>query len=410
MPSSTSNSNSGSNYDSDSDSNSEPDSRLSAGSDDQQISEISIPYREIPDHPWPKLILVMLVVLVIAVVAWENLARKMHHTPGTYQTGIREMWGEERRKLDQPDKNVRVILTGSSRILWAADLDILEKQLGTRPLQLALPGTSPALFVQDIVDNTQFDGIVLVGVTPFLFNWIGEGIFGGDALESYRNQSPSQWIGMHLHNKLSDHLAFLDEGFSLPELTERYNHLPKRSGAKKLENEQWKLGNIYADRQTDMWEPIESVGSFDHQQILNFWRPGINIEEPKPAEVLDKMAKGAIGFFKPLIEKLKQRGGDIVFIRMPSDGLYKQQDLLNDHRNTLWQPMINGFKAPAVNSMDFAELSSELTIPEWSHLSRESQDIWSTRIVKYIEQAYLTSRGQSIYQVINKPPFKLNEE
>lgn len=400
MPSSTSNS----------DSDFNPNSNLNSESDDQQISEINIPYREIPDHPWPKLILVMFVVMVIAVLVWENLARKMHHTPGTYQTGIREMWGEERRKLDQSDKNIRVVITGSSRILWAADLDILEKQLGTRPLQLALPGTSPALFVEDIVNNTQFDGIVLVGVTPFLFNWIGEGVFGGDALKSYRNQSPSQWIGMHLHNRLSDHFAFLDEGFSLPELAERYNNLPMRTGAKKLKEEQWKLGNIYADRQTDMWEPIETQGSFDHQQILNFWRPGINLKEPKPPEELEKMAKGAIGFFQPLIEKLKQRGGDIVFIRMPSDGLYKQQDILNDHRKNLWQPMIDGFNAPAVNSVDFAELSSELNIPEWSHLSRESQDLWSARIVKYIEQAYLTSRGKSIYQVINKPPSNLKEE
>ena len=65
----------------------------------------------------------------------------------------------------------------------AADLDILEQGLSTRPLQLAIAGTGPALFLQDIVENTDFDGLVLIGVTPFLFNRLDEGFFGEEAYE-----------------------------------------------------------------------------------------------------------------------------------------------------------------------------------------------------------------------------------
>jgi hypothetical protein len=48
-------------------------------------------------------------------------------------------------------------------------------------------------------------------------------------------------------------------------------------------------------------------------------------------------------------------------------------------------------------------LSGELEIPEWSHLSRKSQDDFSRRIVPVIEQKYLEARGQSVQDVIAAP-------
>ena len=53
--------------------------------------------------------------------------------------------------------------------------------------------------------------------------------------------------------------------------------------------------------------------------------------------------------------------------------------------------------------MDYAELSSDLEIPEWSHLSREDQDEYSRRIIPVIERYYQESRGRSIQDVIAAP-------
>ena len=242
--------------------------------------------------------------------------------------------------------------------------------------------------------------MVLVGVTPFLFNWLGKGFAGGDALERYHNEAPSQWTGTQIHNMLSNHLAFLDNAFSLFELTERYIDLPVRSGAENLMQGDWKLGDIYADRQTDLWAPVEIPGSFDNTQITNFWMPGLAPEKNKTPEEMAEMSEKAIDFFKPLIDKLRARGGDVVFIRMPGAGLYQDRDVLLDHRKNLWEPMIAGFESPAINTMDYPELSTDLDIPEWSHFSRDSQDLWSARIVPYIEKAYQDSRGKSVYTVI----------
>jgi hypothetical protein len=65
--------------------------------------------------------------------------------------------------------------------------------------------------------------------------------------------------------------------------------------------------------------------------------------------------------------------------------------------------MTEGFGAVSINAMDYPELSSELEIPEWSHLSRRSQDDFSRRIVPLLEQRYLEVRGRSIHEIIDAP-------
>ncbi len=367
-------------------------------------SSSEVPYRQIPEGDWGRVWLICVALVVVLVAGWEIKARSMQHLPGDFDgyTNFTTQWAEERSKLDEPDHGIRVLLLGSSRMLWAADLDILEQALGTRPLQLAIAGTGPALMLQNIVENTDFDGLVLVGVTPFLFNRLDEGFFGGDALRWYEGPSPSEFSGHKLHSFLSAHLGFLDDGFKLFELIDHYSDFPERQGVWDLSAGEWKLGWHLADRQTDMWGPVEVEGSFDNEQILAFWMLGLD-RESEPPERMEEMAQTAVEFFAPLVAELRARGGDVVFIRMPSSGKYLQHDLAAQYRELTWDPMAEGFGAVSINSMDYAELSSELEIPEWSHLSRRSQDDFSRRIVPVLEQHYLKARGRSIHEIIAAP-------
>lgn len=368
--------------------------------DEKMIKKEHIPYRMIPEKPWSKIVLISALMLVVAISAWELLARKMYHTAGTYQTTYENMWAEERSKLDRPN-DIKVVLVGSSRVLWGFDFHIIKKYMGTQPLQLALPGTGPALFVKDIIDNTNFDGLLIVGVAPFLFNRMDEGYFGKGAIDAYKHQSPSQYTGAKIQDFISDYVAFLDDAFSLRELLERYTNLPVREGAKDLMSEEWKLGNNYKERLTEMWAPVEKVGSFDNTQITNFWSPGLK-RPPPSAEKIKEMAKISIDYYKPLLKKLRARGGDIFFVRMPSAGEYLKFDLKTDYYNNMWKPMIKGLNVAAINAMDFPALSTELDIPEWSHLSRKSQDIFSNIITDYIDREYKEKTGKSIFDLLKK--------
>ena len=367
-------------------------------------SSSDIPYRKIPERNWGLAWLICVPLLLAALTGWEIKARSMQHVPGTYDnhTNFTTQWAEERRKLDAPNHGHRVILLGSSRMLWGADLDILEEELGSRPLQLAIAGTGPALMLQDIVENTTFDGLALIGVTPFLFNRLDEGFSGKDALRWYEGASPSEHTGYRIHSVLSAYLGFLDNGFTLFSLIDHYSDLPEREGVVDLNAGEWKLGNHYDDRQTDMWAPVEVEGSFDNEQILAFWMDGL-IREPETPERMEEMAQEAVEFFAPLVEELRGRGGDVVFIRMPSSGKYLDHDLATRYRELTWSRMAEGIDALWINTMDYGELSTELEIPEWSHLSRRSQDDFSRRIVPVLDEYYLNARGQSIHEVIDAP-------
>jgi hypothetical protein len=378
----------------------------SSTSSSESVGTRSVPYREIPDRPWPRLLLFAAVITVVAVAAWEVLARSMYHVPGTYDDYTGDAWAMERRKLDDPEQDVRVVLTGSSRMLWAADLDILEEGLGTRPLQLALPGTSPRIIVEHLVNTTDFDGLLLVGYTPMLFNLPGAGEFGQVALDAYQQNAPGKRVGYRIHRWLSEHLGFLDESFDLFTLVEAYAsaQLPVREGSENLNAFGWKLGDTYADRQTDMWEPIETPGTFDWQQVVNFWTGGEpDLGPPPPPERLAELAADANAFFAPLVDEMRSRGGDIVFIRLPSDGDYRRVELEGDIDAHLWRPHVEGLDALSINSWDYPELSTELEIPEWSHLNRRSQDDWSRAVVPILLDRYRAFRGRLLHEALGLP-------
>jgi len=360
--------------------------------------ELHLPYRIIPNQSWLRVNFFAGVLLIFAVVGWELLSRNMHHTAGNYQSGNESMWAEERSKLDVENK-LKVVIIGSSRTLFGFDFNVINDEIGTKPLQLSIPGTGPALFVKDVVENTDFDGLLIVGVAPFLFNRMDEGYFGQGAIDAYTNQSPSDFTGAKIHDFLSDYFAFLDDAFSLPALIERYTNFPNRKGSKQLMEEIWKLGNFYEGRLTEMWEPVETVGSFDNTQMINFWKPGLRRPSP-PAEKIREMAQVSIDHYAPFIKEMRARGGDIMFVRMPSSGEYLKFDLKADYYNNMWKPMIEGLDVVGLNAMDHPELSTDLDIPEWSHLSRKSQDEFSRVVFSYIDKAYLDKTGKSVYELI----------
>ena len=366
-------------------------------------SSSDVPYRDVPDRDWGLAWFTCVVLVAIALAGWEVLARSMHHLPGNFgeDSNFIAQWAEERHKLDDPNDDTRVVLLGSSRILWATDLDILEEELGTRPLQLAIAGTGPALMLENIVEETDFDGLAIIGVTPFLFNRLDGGIFGAEALQWYEDPAPSQLSGHRIHAFLANYFGFIDDGFKLFQLIDHYSDFPERDGVYNLSAGGWKLGNHYEDRQTDMWGPVEVEGSFDNEQILAFWMRGLS-RDPESPERMQEMVDTSVEHFVPLIEKLRARGGDAVFIRMPGNGKYLEHAIKTNYRELTWNPMTEGFDAVSINTMDYPELSSELEIPEWAHLSRKSQDDFSRLIVPKLKQIYVKERGHSIDDIIHR--------
>ena len=103
---------------------------------------------------------------IIGIGLWELYVRSQGFKPDLDENNA--LWAVQRAKLETASKT-DIVLIGSSRVLFDIQLDEWENETGIRPVQLASPGSTPLPLFHDIVNNTEFAGTVIVGVTPGLF-------------------------------------------------------------------------------------------------------------------------------------------------------------------------------------------------------------------------------------------------
>ena len=123
--------------------------------------------RQIPAARFVAMGWLVLVLVVAATAAWEWKMRSLGLRAGDLDDGVSH-WAVERRKLATGDHD-GVVIFGSSRILFDTDLDVWKEMTGRRPIQLALPGTNPRSFLVRFAEESDFAGLVVVGVTPELY-------------------------------------------------------------------------------------------------------------------------------------------------------------------------------------------------------------------------------------------------
>src|SRR4051812_42578611 len=184
--------------------------------------------RPIPALPWRRVLIAVAVLSLTATAAWEYAARSAGYGPTLNDTP--DLWAEARSKL-QPDS---LVLLGTSRMLFDMDLDVLEKGLGQRPLQLALVGSSPYPVLADLAADERFHGTVLLDIVPLMF-LAPPGSppveASEKALRRYRTWNHAQQWSHALAKPLEEHVAFVrQEDLTLAKLLERIP-VPNRASA-----------------------------------------------------------------------------------------------------------------------------------------------------------------------------------
>lgn len=113
-----------------------------------------------------KSLIIAVIISISGLFIWEFIWRTQGKVPDINDD--KDLWAVQRAKVKKMDKN-DFVLAGSSRILFDIQLDEWEKETGKRPVMLASAGSSPLPVIRDIVENTNFTGTVILGVTPGLF-------------------------------------------------------------------------------------------------------------------------------------------------------------------------------------------------------------------------------------------------
>lgn len=337
--------------------------------------------RETPARPWSAIIAAAALLTLALTFGWEMLWRSKGLEPGDFNN-TNGLWAEARRSV-KPESTVMI---GSSRILFDVNLNVWEAMTGVRPVQLALEGTSPRLFLNDLADDETFRGTVVVGVTAPLF-FTSPGGLRATVLKYYKDESLAQRADHILSKQLERVFAFMDEQ-SRPKRQVSIWPMPLREGMQPRFDPR-KLSAHEADRSARMWRRVEEDAVYQ-EEARQQWLTGFRVlarlgPDGKPLVMPDAAVTEVIVEVKASVDKIRARGGDVLFLRLPFDGPWAEVENGGFARERFWDRLIRETGSVGVSFQDHPELQG-YDLPEWSHLSASEAIRYTKALVPIVER------------------------
>ncbi len=345
--------------------------------------------RVVPTVPWKGVLTAVVALTVAAATGWEVYARSQGYKPSLNDTP--DLWAQTRETV-QPNS---FVLVGTSRMLFDADLDILEKAFGQRPVQLALAGSSPYPVLEDLAKDTSFHGTVIVDIVPAMFLApAGPPMeVSQKALARRRDWNLAQRWSHQLGMLLEERVAFLkQEDLTLGQLLKRLP-IPDRADAAIGPALPPYFFTVDRDRRGRMFEEAAIVGSPLQQRVAHGWLPLFTLPPPPkfiPPEqfgaMMGQMIEQRFKDTQKHVAALRARGARVVFVRMPVDPILIEKEEQIVPLAAGWGRLVAENGVPAINFADHAELSA-FKLPEWSHLSAPDSVEFTRRLVPHLRDA-----------------------
>jgi hypothetical protein len=326
---------------------------------------------------WPHVAVVALVLAVAGMGAWEAYWRVAQQYEASYRNSDGQ-WAEARRRVDRSEPDATVFI-GSSRTQFDIDLDVWEEMTGVRGIQLALEGSNAIPILTHIADDEDFAGLLVVGITPPLVFFPGIGL-RAEAVQHYFDETPSQWMGNKLSYPLERTFAFYTIDTKLFTVLARQSWWPDRAGLPWQQREVRKIEHMRRDRQADLWQRVDNDPEFN-AIVTGTWQEILeNLPPPPPPEVAKTAFEALLEQVAADVAKIRERGGEVVFIRPPSSDWFREFERQATPRERVWEPIVGVAGAVGVHSEDYPELS-EVRTPEWSHISAQDKARWTRALV-----------------------------
>jgi|tagenome__1003787_1003787.scaffolds.fasta_scaffold20988238_5 hypothetical protein len=344
--------------------------------------------RPIPRQPWRGMTVAVAVGILIAVTCWEVYCRSLGYEPTLNDTS--DLWTEARRRV-QPES---IVIVGDSRPWFDLDLDELERGLMKRPVQLAQAGSCAFPVLEDLANDQQFHGTIICSIVPRLFFApAGPPLEESQkAVQRYHGQTWAQRVSHELSVPLERSFAFLkQQELTLPDLLNDIP-IPNRPYAQVPPPLPPYFCSVDRERRARMVEQCVRPGRLQ-TRVKNGWA-ALFTPPPPPTYVptaafVAKMQKAVADRFRNTgicVDKLRARGGKIVFVRFPVTGQLKKLEDEQTPRAQTWEPLVQQTHVPGIYFEDFPDLAS-FDCPEWSHLSAGDSVEFTKRLVPHLRQA-----------------------
>ena len=327
-----------------------------------------------PVGDWTKAWVATLLGVVILLAGWEAVCRLGGYEPSFQSDG--RLWAMARQRASNADSDC-IALVGSSRVLLNLDLDTVEEITGRSAVQLGVNGCTPLPFLVELAADVSFTGLVLCGVAPAFF-------FDQHALNSRRfaefyaayqefGVSPAQRFDQFLVTAAQDSLAFRHPALA-----------PSRLVAAVQEGA-WPAVpwvRVRGDR--------DQFGDFEHAAPGYFAHQARFYESKKKPATPGQLAS-ALTIIELSVKRIRERGGEVVFVRFPTQGQVGASERRRFPREKYWNSLASMTAGVALHADDYPSLKS-FRFPDGSHLDYRDAPRFTRELIRIVA-AELVTRG-----------------
>jgi hypothetical protein len=335
-----------------------------------------------PNH-FSKTLILTLVIVFSFIACLEFYWRSRGFTISYNDDKV--LWATQRKKVYKPADQLTVFI-GGSRIKFDIDIPTWQKLTGEEAIQLALVGTPARLTLRNLANDKNFVGKLIIDVAEFQFftiDSVRRDKSAREAIEYYNKETPAQKASALIDYKLESNLVFLEEGkYGLNALLNDLQ-VPNRAGVVSPSVFPKEFSSTNLDRQNWMTPMFLANPNLQKRQ-KDAWAKGIAVSIKTPAikgDTLNLLLAGV----KASIDKIRSRGGKVVFVRPPSTELYIQTETRFYPRQQYWDYLLTYTNTPGIYYSDYPA-TANFVCPEASHLSPTDAATYTKQLVKILKE------------------------
>jgi hypothetical protein len=297
-----------------------------------------------------------------------------------FQPTIQDDWGVwakvRRKAVNQGER--AIILIGASRIQAGVHPDIFEEATGKRPLVLAIDGSNPIPVLKNLSEDERITGTIICSFIPMFLGEDSDDF--GRAKRWIREYNEQRWSS-RLETRLS---ILIERSFVF-----RYTGLQPDQ---LWENFQESRGPypLYAPMRPDRYRAMD----FSMTDVDRIRQGRIRREkefQEKAAPLSDERFMEKVARIDQMVQKIENRGGRVIFIRLPSTGVVRRIEDQTWPREKYWDILAVNTQANAIHFEDYPSLS-QFDCPDGSHLDVRDARIFTRSLAEILLEQKLIRR------------------
>lgn len=333
-----------------------------------------------PENTLKKAALLATAIIVIVLIVWE-ISLRSQGVEISYDDGP-PLWSHKRGMVYAP-KDQTVVFIGSSRMKYDLDIPTWNQNTRRHAVQLAIEGSSPRRVLDDLANDPNFKGRLIIDATESLFFSGGGDRRPNENIKYYHDQTPAQRVSFELNRVLESQFVFLDkDNFALNAQLDALE-IPSRPGVFMMPIFPMDFQQNTFDRQMYMTDKFERDTNLQNR-VSGIWVFFGKMAKSAPP-MSDAELSAIFQSVKLAIDKIKARGGEVLFLRPPSSGPALMGEKIGFPREKYWDRLLAETGCPGIHYADYPALD-HFVCPEDSHLTRADAAIFTQKIIQILEQ------------------------